>query len=190
MQFTLEQLNHGLQAIVVAEDEQRYLFTYQELLEHFTTFHPITIRNFIVGTHIVYGWMPRMLTLYAADHQYMNIVNILNNLEQDQNIHIDNLILLKNIINHSLVGSSKYLHCLYPNCYAIWDSRVYRFINGEINWDQINNPNNYLAYLQNCREVIDEQGFHYYHQQVNQITRYDVSEMRAIEWVMYMNGGN
>lgn len=190
MPFTLEQLNQGLQNIEVTEDEHNYLFSYQELLEHFITFHPITIRNFIVGSHIVYGWMPTMLTLHATENVYANIVNILNNLEQGHCIDVDNLALLKSIINHSLVGASKYLHCLYPDCYAIWDSRVYSFIHGEINWDQINNPINYLAYLQNCREVIDEQAFQHYHQQVNQIIGHNVSQMRAIEWVMYMNGGN
>jgi hypothetical protein len=190
MPFTLDQINQALGTITVTEAERRYLLSYRELLAHFAGFDPLTLHTFIVGSHLVYAWMPTMLTLYPTNDDYANIIAVLNDVRHSQDISLENLILLKSIVNHSLVGSSKLLHCLNPDHYAIWDSRVYRFIHNTQNQHQLNQPINYLAYLQNCREIVAQNGFPNIHAQINQMIGYPVSGYRAIEWVMYMNGGN
>ena len=190
MPFTLSQIIQALETITVSEDERRYLLSYRELLAHFASFNPLTLRTFIVGTHLVYGWMPTMLHLYPTDDEYAKIIAVLNDVRQGHDISLENLILLKSIINHSVVGSSKLLHCLNPEHYAIWDTRVYRFIHNGQNQYQIEQPINYLAYLQNCAEIIAQEEFRRIHTIINQMIGYPVSGYRAVEWVMYMSGAN
>jgi len=190
MPFTLQQINVHLQNIHVDNNERTALFSYQELIAHFDGLKPLNVHNLIVGTHIVYGWMPKMLTLYIENGQFENIVNILNNLNENNIIQFDALVSLKEIINHSIVGVSKLLHFLYPSWYAIWDSRVYSSINGELNYYQFRKPQLYLDYLQNCRDVIEKNEFAIFHEQVNEKIGYTVSRMRAIEWVLYKNPHN
>jgi hypothetical protein len=48
----------------------------------------------------------------------------------------------------------------------------------------------FMSYLNNCKEVINMDGFERVHKSVNEKMGYEVSAMRAIEWVAYMASEN
>jgi hypothetical protein len=61
---------------------------------------------------------------------------------------------MKECINNSIVGTSKFLHFVNPENYPIWDSRVYSSITGKKNsQNHVNNVNNYIVYANRMREL-------------------------------------
>ena len=129
-----------------------------------------------------------MLELYEPAEGYQSMVNRLNELKRGGELTSTDLLQLKPIINNSLVGSSKLLHCLNPEKFAIWDRRVCRFVRGTANNYQVEKPSNYLAYLEDCKQLMRTIEFPEVHQRIDAAIGYHVSGMRALEWVMYMNG--
>ncbi len=188
MPFTLEQLERALNTISIDPSEAGYIRTYREVLAYFSSFRTLTITHFVVGVQIVYGWMPTMLNLREPPDGYQGLVERLNQLRDGDTLTADDLKSLKATINNSVVGPSKLLHCLNPNNFAIWDSRVYRFIHHRVTQYQLAKPDSYLSYLSNCSYVAGQRGFASFHQAVNRKMEYNVSKLRAIEWVMYMKG--
>lgn len=97
--------------------------------------------------------------------------------------------MLKGLIDNSLVAVSKLLHFVRPDLYAIWDSRVYTYVNGSYSQYLIQMPRNYLAFLDNCGEIIQDGRFRPVHASMNQKIGYEVSPLRALELVMYWHTG-
>lgn len=190
MPFTINQINAAIGNIHINAIDRIYLDSYREVITYFTNIEQLNKSYFLIGTHLVYAWMPTKLKLYIQDEDFENILEILNGIKHGNNITVEQLISLKNTINHSLVGTSKLLHCLNPNKFAIWDSRVYKFINGTISQYQLNQPRNYFEYLENCIEVVANEIFPTIHEEINREIGYPVSNLRAIEWIMYKNGDN
>lgn len=187
MPFTLNQLEHALGGTAVGPIEASFLQTYRQVIVHFSTIKRFSVVDFIVGAHIIYGWMPTMLQLNEPSGGYENIVRRLNQLKEGDDLTQDDLLTLKRTINNSVVGASKFLHCLSPAQFAIWDSRVYKFIHHKVTQYQLGRPDNYLSYLSNCSAVARQPGFEVFHRKVIHKMGYAVSQFRAIEWVMYMN---
>ena len=182
----------------IARDEQRvsfqpedsYLLSYQEFVRYFADRDTITAHDFVIGAHFVYGWMPTILELKNVRANTPKVVAVLNSVKRGEAIGVDELTLLKETINNSLVGPSKLLHFVNPQSYAIWDSRVFRYIHGKVPWDyQIGNPHKYLEYLALCKEMTRDSRFPPIHHSMNAKIGYLVSAYRALELVMHMNGG-
>jgi len=166
-----------------------FLLAYREFVAYFASLNTITEHNLIIGAHFVYGWMPRMLVLKNPQERLPIAVGILNQVKQGKPATIQDLLCLRELIDNSLVATSKLLHFINPNTYAIWDSRVYKFINGRKNEYQTREPDNYLAYLVNCRDIVQDREFQTLHESMNRKIGYSVTPYRAIELIMYMNGG-
>ena len=83
------------------------------------------------------------------------------------------------------------LHFINPNNYAIWDSRVYWFWGKDTPYfHRMQDPKAFMSYLSNCKEVASTNGFERVHKSVNEKMDYEVSAMRAIEWVAYKDFEN
>jgi hypothetical protein len=103
---------------------------YGSVIQQFADWNPVKWDNAVVALHIVYGWMPTVpdferpknLSVDKRERttQLLNEarIRILNATEIDE--------LKENLVNNSVVGTSKLLHLLAPNKYAIWDGRVAR----------------------------------------------------------------
>ena len=79
---------------------------------------------------------------------YSSSNHIFNKVKQGHLISTQELQILKNAFNNSLVGVSKLLHFIQPEKYAIWDSRVFRFLSGnEPHVSIFKQPETYLSYL-------------------------------------------
>lgn len=184
-----------------------YIFSYPYILEFFSTKfnskNALDKHDFICGIHMIYGWMPRILTLNPID-DLDNIITILNTTQKKQEISDKDLLkLAKPIDGSSVIGTSKLLHFIAPDSFAIWDNNVHEFIcskklidnniykkniypskNKEKEYVQI--PN-YRAYLNLLIKIQENSKFNDFHNSVNTKIGYKVSPLRAIELIMFLN---
>jgi len=166
-----------------------FLLAYREFVAYFASLAPITEHHLIIGAHFVYGWMPRMIVLHNPKERLSGAIQVLNRVKQGYPATAEELECLRDLIDNSFVATSKLLHFVNSNICPIWDGRVYKFINGKKNNYQTNKLENYRAYLANCQELMQNKEFPQLHESMNQKIGYSVSPYRAIELVMYMNGG-
>ena len=106
-----------------------YLQSYGNINNYFNKLDPIGGHEFIIGAHIVYGWMPTILKLnFESKERLGECAKILNSVKNCEEIisNDDLKTLAKPINNGSLIGTSKLLHFIEPTKYAIWDSNVVR----------------------------------------------------------------
>ena len=123
------------------------LISYVEFINYFKNINLIDKHNLIIGINFTYGWMPTIFEF--KNYQFQDAINVLNKVKLSEGITDKEIFFLTNMFNNSLVGTSKLLHFINPEKYAIWDSRVYRylFLNKEPNYKTISNVNIYLSYL-------------------------------------------
>ena len=131
--------------------------------------------------------MPTILTLNGSSDDYAAAANLLTQIKYGAAATASHLETLANLVNNSLIGTSKLLHFLRPDLYAIWDSRVCRFIYGKYMVDsRPREIERYFAYLENCRELATDPRYPALHAEIcNNRIGMNVAPLRAIEWVMY-----
>ncbi|VEJ21002.1 hypothetical protein [Neisseria animaloris] len=185
-----------------------YIFSYPYILEFFSTKfnskNALDKHNFICGIHMIYGWMPHILELNPID-DLDNIITILNNTQKNKKISDEDLLkLAKPIDSSSVIGTSKLLHFIAPDSFAIWDNNVHKFIcskkliDNNIYKKNIYPPKNkeyvqipnYRAYLNLLTEIQKNSKFKDFHKSVNKKIGYEVSPLRAIELIMFLNSPN
>lgn len=164
--------------------ENSYLESYPFFLNYFESIKLIKKENFIIGSHFVYGWMPRVLNLNIE--KIGEVLKILNKVKNNKEIiNKEELDILKNSVNNSIVGVSKLLHLINPNNYAIWDSNIYKFIFNKSGTYGINKPSIYLDYISEIKRISKEKGYKEFHKKVENKYGSKITSMRAIEWVMF-----
>lgn len=132
-----------------------YNRTYPVLLnlgEHYR--QPQNIDDIKLLALATYGWMPTILDNmgYKANLPYerweQRVVTALSNVRDLGSLmRAGRVSILKKFTNNSYVGLSKFLHFIYPNNFAIWDSNVYlalKFVNADGDGNFLNNLNNEL----------------------------------------------
>ena len=164
------------------------LISYVEFINYFKNINLIDKHNLIIGINFTYGWMPTIFEF--KNYQFQDAINVLNKVKLSEGITDKEIFFLTNMFNNSLVGTSKLLHFINPEKYAIWDSRVYRylFLNKEPNYKTISNVNIYLSYLEFCKFISNSNEFTNIHKFIKEKLQYDITAYRAIELVMYSRG--
>ncbi|MFN0278675.1 MAG: hypothetical protein ACKVRN_08740 [Pyrinomonadaceae bacterium] len=189
--FTIEQIARSERLVKKFQPEDSYILSYREFIAYFAGLEGITAHNLVIGAHFAYGWMPTILELKKTAEFIPSAVTILNEAKRGREITEEDLQVLRDTINNSLVGASKLLHFVNPNSYAIWDSRVFKYINGQPAYNyQMQNTQNYLGYLANCKEITETNEFKPVHASMNAKLGYAVSPFRAVELIMFMNSIN
>ncbi len=164
--------------------------SYAEFVKYFEKVKEITKHELVIGINFVYGWMPTIMDFKKYDEQsYTEAVNTLNKAKNGNPLGEDELTKLKELFNNSLVGTSKLLHVINPNKYAIWDSRVFRYILGKEANDNIGKVNLFLEYLQLCEELSELPEYNDIHQKIVAAVGYDMTKIRTVELVMFVKGG-
>lgn len=136
----------------------------------------------------VYGWMP---TTPAFDFSKIDdaLQEIQNAIVSERRLDVAGISSIQSFVNNSVVGSSKLLHFIMPDRYAIWDSKVFCAVTGKAAYDyRMKNPRNYIEYLrfldsiQVSPNMID---------QVTVALGYDapITRMRLLELLYFINGG-
>lgn len=138
---------------------------------------------------MAYGWMPTILDLYTKKPNIdlpiaaglLNTVKVTGTLADAQ---IEQLACL---VNNSLVGASKLLHFISPHKFAIWDSKVYAFVHQKKANNEIREVSKYRRYLGLLSRHEQDSRFSGFHASVNNKIGYEVSSLRTLELIMYLN---
>lgn len=164
--------------------------SYKEFITYFESIfpgEPLTIHNFIVGAYFSYGWMPTMLRIGEELSAALEVVNKARS--SKQKINEQEFKTIASVLNGSFVGTSKLLHFIRPDKYAIWDSRVYRFIFKKTpHHYQLNSFYIYQDYLCALQEIIRDKSFSNIKSTLEKFIKYPVTDLRACELYMFING--
>ena len=160
-----------------------YLRTYPHFIKYFKSIDQITEHNLVIASHFVYGWMPTIINLDLT--QKDKIIALLNTVKNGHLLTPSELELLKKAINNSVVGLSKLLHFINPENYAIWDSRIFRYITGKKSDYGIGNVEYYMDYLLKIKEISKNEDYLSFHDRIAKKCGYEIHPTRAIEIVMF-----
>jgi hypothetical protein len=178
------------------ESAKSYIQSYPHLLAFFRGIDEIKSTDFVCAAHMAYGWMPTILTLKPETPGNFDYeASLLNRARQGDDLIGFELKRLADTINNSLVGASKVLHFAAPDHYAIWDSKVFAFLNSKTplgmrvarpSQKRLQRIDLFQNYQNLLREISNRPGFADFHQRVNAAVG-PVSRLRAIELVMFVN---
>lgn len=161
--------------------------SYPEFTTYFSKIETITKHDLIIGINFTYGWMPTIFD-FRSDN-FDDAIVILNSAKQGSIPTENELKLLKELLNNSLVGTSKLLHFINPSKFAIWDSRVYRYITGNEPYEKrIGNCAAYLDYLMLCDNLTKLDEFENIKEKIEMKVGYSMTPSRIVELIMYSNG--
>ena len=165
--------------------EENYLLSYPYFLNYFQNLESINLENLVIGISFTYSWMPTILKALNLKNTE-EVLFILNEVKKGKLIDEQQLTTLKTTFNNSLVGTSKLLHFINPKQYAIWDSRVFRFLNNvEPHKYRLEKPRAYIEYLKLIVELKNEKAFTAFFELMKQKVGYDITEYRALELAFF-----
>lgn len=168
------------------KEKSDYL-SYREFIKYFSDIQTITQHNLTIGINFTYGWMPTIFNFRSAN--FNEALEILNQAKGKKALTTQNLELLKSLFNNSLVGTTKLLHFINPNQFAIWDSRVYYYLTGnKAHQYRIGNCTAYLDYLEFCEYLTQQTAFKQVQEIVENQVGYPMTPLRVAELVMYHHG--
>lgn len=165
-----------------------YLIAYSVFINYFSSIDKITANELIIGAHLVYGWMPTILTLGKND--LVCSCEALNRVKAGELLQLEDLIRLQEIVNNSVVGLSKLLHFIRPDRYPIWDSNVASFVSqGPYPQHKINDARYYMHFITYCQQIINAPGYEPIHQLLmNQLGGSPMSRLRSLDIIMFTEG--
>jgi hypothetical protein len=177
-----------LKAAKSIQKNDPYLIVYQDFIQYFKNINELSNHNTIIGISFVYSWMPTILEVSTV--QIDKATKILNKAKQGIRPCSEELEILKKCFNNSLVGGSKLLHFINPEKFAIWDSRVYRYLhNQEPHSYRVENKDTYLEYLSFCDHLLkDSIRMTCLQKKVEEKIGDKITKMRAIELILFYNG--
>ena len=154
----------------------------------------------IILAHAVYGWMPTILAICSDDEEDVDAPSFRDDTKDrikkavaglsSFNISSPNffdektfneLITVAKFTNNSFVGASKFLHFIYPDQFAIWDSKIFGILNQELANDD--KTNGFFA-TQNANCMRNFIGYQWAMQAARARLNEEV-ELRAIESVLF-----
>lgn len=169
-------------------EKENYLQAYSYFLNYFRKIDSIQLDDIVIGISFTYSWMPTILKKIDLTNSE-NLILILNKVKNGEAISIEEINLLKQAFNNSLVGTSKLLHFINPNKYAIWDSRVFKFLSGEKSYiSKFKEAEIYIEYLQLLDNLKLEEDFNIFFTLIQHKVGYEISEYRALELAFYKGG--
>ncbi|HFH3921568.1 hypothetical protein OFL57_22465 [Pseudomonas aeruginosa] len=168
---------------------QSYIRAYPHILSALKTPYVLDEQAFVCGAHMVYGWMPTILEIHVSESIDVHAgVALLNKARTAGRLSREEIEQLAGLVNRSVVGASKLLHFVNPEAFAIWDSRIYRFLHQKpAHAYRVNNAGEYETYLDLLQRLQQDDRFPELHASVNRKMGYAVSPLRALEVVMFLN---
>lgn len=161
-----------------------YHIAYPEFIRYFKDLEEINKHNIVIGAHFAYGWMPTIFDFRS--NEFDKVADILNGAKAGLTLTVDDLKMLRSCFNNSLVGSSKILHFINPKKFAIWDSRICRYLlKRDRPSHKINEPTLYLDYLKFCTYITNMEAFAEIQQIMEIKLKYQLTSFRAIEIAMF-----
>jgi hypothetical protein len=185
--LTFENIKADAENLILTENDS-YIQSYSEFIKYFEDIDLIEKHHLFIASHFVYGWMPTIIQLNTK--QIDKVLILLNKAKSLNLLNADELEIVKNCVNNSLVGTSKLLHFINPSLYAIWDSRIFRYITDKKSSYGIDKPKAYLEYLIGLKNVANNAEYNNLHSKIERNFNYQISPMRAIEIIMFETDRN
>ena len=135
--------------------------------------------------HAVYGWMPTILKNYQLEvlaSMPVACIKATKNIGGAIEL-LDDWLPSRPPINNSWIGTSKMLHFLNPEVFAIWDSRVARRFEMKV-FSLNGNRKYYIEYLKFCHEFMKAKASDLDHYRAAHMP--NVSRLRALELIMFL----
>jgi hypothetical protein len=172
----------------LGKQDDSYNISYREFLKYFSDIKgDLTAHHIIIGINFTYGWMPTIFEFKSFD--FSKSLQILNKVKEGPVITTEELAILKTQFNNSLVGTSKLLHFINPEKYAIWDSRVFRYLtDSEPHYNRINNTEAYIEYLKFCDFLTQAPDYKNLHSKIELLVKYPITYFRSAELIMFNKG--
>jgi hypothetical protein len=174
--------------------DEFYRGSYRFILPHFATctFDGSTndYERFWRGLILVYSWMGRGILTDFSDtfDRYSNACDIIKSACVTGDISLESLNVLVALCNGSTIATSKVLHFLKPEAFAIWDSRVCAAIfDGKAHHYSLRDPDSLLAYFKWIRRVhldIGTERTVVKHLKIDE----QKGSLRAKEFILFMSG--
>lgn len=165
--------------------KENYFQSYTHFLNYFKNLDSINLENIFIGISFTYSWMPTILKSIKLENSE-EVISILNDVKIGKQINEEQLTILKISFNNSLVGTSKLLHFINPNQYAIWDSRVFRFLNNEEPHKyKLEKPKVFIEYLKFIENLKSEKTFEAFYELMKEKVGYEITEYRALELAFF-----
>jgi hypothetical protein len=121
------------------------------------------------------------------DFQSKEFELCVNHLERARTHHdlgADEVEHLAGLINNSVVGASKLLHVVAPEHYAIWDSRVAKYLRASPATDRAAGAKQYVSYNEVCRSLASAREATLLAKDLSAHVGCSLSPLRALELVM------
>lgn len=180
----------ALETETLIDRKSSYILSYPYLLSYFSSKQLIAAEDVVCGAHMVYGWMPTVLDLYphSPNISLAEGADILNKAKNSGVLSDCEIEQLACLVNNSLVGASKLLHFVAPDFFPIWDSKIYTYLfrNKPYGY-RIGDVSNYRLYLSRLDELRRDSRFGLFHDSVSNKVGYPISEIRALEVIMFHN---
>jgi len=184
--ISLEKLEYDAKNIISSSDRSD-LISYPEFVDFFKKKYTITKHDLVIGINFTYGWMPTMFDFRSTEFDM--VLRILNDAKLGKIPSEDDLRILKRCFNNSLVGTSKLLHFINPNEFAIWDSRVYRYLTNEKPYSyRLDDFTTFLGFRDFCKHITEQKKYEHIQDLVEGKIHYKMSKMRTVELIMFTNG--
>jgi len=170
--------------------DDSYVISYPYLLEYFSSKSSLEAGDVVCGAHMVYGWMPTILELYPERGRIgLDVAALtLNKAKKGSELPNNEIEALAALVNNSLVGASKLLHFVAPNHFPIWDSKVYSFVHeNRPHHYRVNSVERYKQYVALLKDLATKQEFPNFHESVQKKIGYNVSPLRALELIIFLN---
>ena len=180
--LSFENLKKDVETFILTENDS-YVDSYSEFINYFKNLDWIEKHNLVIASHFVYGWMPTIIQLDTKNVD--EVLSILNGVKAGHYATENQLEVIKQCVNNSMVGTSKLLHFINPNLYAIWDSRIFRYITGKKYSYGIEKPKAYMEYMEALNEIVNHPEYKSLHFEIERNFKYEISPLRAIEILMF-----
>ncbi|UAM99582.1 hypothetical protein K8354_07200 [Polaribacter litorisediminis] len=177
-----ENIIEDAKSFIVTENDS-YSETYPEFLKYFEKIEMIEKHHLIISSHFAYGWMPTIINLDTT--RIDKVLFLLNAVKSGHLLDKDEILIIKNCINNSLVGTSKLLHFIKPENYAIWDSRIFRYLTEKKSDYGIGNPEYYLEYIDGLKIISENVNYETIHSLISRNFDYPLYPTRVIEIIMF-----
>ena len=139
---------------------------------------------------MIHGWMPTILELYPEQGRsgLDAAAQTLAKARAGSALSDKEIETLAALVNNSLVGASKLLHFVAPNHFPIWDSKVYSFVHEKRpHYYRVNSVETYKQYVALLKDLTTKPKFPTFHDSVQKKLGYNVSPLRALELIMFLN---
>ena len=173
--------------LILSPDIHRYHAQYALFLEQAARIEDADAEMLALA---VYGWMPTIMRTFNYDRLGSEVVSgglrVLRSARPDDAFSLLCKMDRTAAVNHSWVGTSKFLHFLNPHVFPIWDSRVARAVG--IKSYKLNRRQTYTAYLEAIHQIATYDAVTTVQQRLEASLRAKLSRIRAIELCLFVSG--